>query len=217
MNEIRVLLVDDHAILREGLRALLSYYPDIQVVGEARDGEEGVALAGELQPEVVLMDIAMPGMGGLEATRSIHERLPRIRVLILTQHEDRQYVLPLLQAGASGYVLKRAPGTELVDAIRTVARGGTYLHPTVATVVVDEMRGQTDGGTPRPGVLTSREREILGYIVEGKTSPQIAEALVLSVKTVEWHRTNLMSKLGLHNTAELVRYALQHGLVDRQF
>ncbi len=214
MAEIRVLLVDDHAILREGLRALLGYYPDIKVVGEANNGEEGIALAGELQPDVVLMDVAMPGMGGLEATRSIHKQYPHIHVLILTQHEDRQYVLPLLQAGASGYVLKRAPGAELVTALRTVAGGGTFLYPTVATVVVDEMRGQGgDDAQPQPS-LTSREREILGHIAQGKTNPQIADVLVLSVKTVEWHRANLMSKLGIHNTADLVRYALQHGVVD---
>ncbi len=216
MSDIRVLLVDDHAILREGLRALLGYYQDIKVVGEARDGEEGVALAGELQPDVVLMDIAMPGMSGLEATRSIHKHYPQVRVLILTQHEDPQYVLPLLQAGASGYVLKRAPGADLVAALRTVAQGGTFLHPSVATVVVDEVRGQAAAATPKPSALTSRERGILTQIVQGKTNAQIAEALFLSIKTVEWHRANLMSKLGIHNTADLVRYALQHKLVDDQ-
>lgn len=160
------------------------------------------------------MDIAMPGMNGLEATQQIRQTNPCTRVVILTQHEDRQYVLPLLQAGASGYVLKRALGADLITALRAVARGETFLYPAVAGVVVDEVRRQEQELPSVPEMLTSREREILCYIVRGKTNTQIAYALSLSVKTVEWHRANLMNKLGMHNVADLVRHALQHGLVQ---
>lgn len=213
MDKIRVLLVDDHAILREGLRALLGYYHDVQIVGEAQDGAEAVARVEELRPDVVLMDIAMPGMNGLQATQQIREHYPSTRVLILTQHEDRQYVMPLLQAGASGYVLKKALGADLINALRTVARGETFLYPAVATMVLEQMHhaNNSDDSTK---ALTPREKEILRHIVDGETNPQIANALSLSVKTVEWHRTNLMSKLDLHTVADLVRYALQNGLVD---
>ena len=214
MPKIRVLLVDDHAILREGLRALLTYYDDVQVVGEAQDGAEAVTRVGELRPDVVLMDIAMPGIGGLEATRLICKQHPRTRVLILTQHEDRRYVLPLLQAGASGYVLKRALGSDLITALRTVARGETFLYPAVATTVVEAIRRQGAGPAAMPESLTPREREVLQHIVLGETNHQIAAVLFLSVKTVEWHRSNLMSKLGMHSVADLVRYALRHGLVE---
>ena len=214
MSKIRVLLADDHAILREGLRALLGYYDDVQVVGEAQDGAEAIARVGELQPDIVLMDIAMPAMNGLEATRLICQQYPKTRVLILTQHEDRQYVLPLLQAGASGYVLKRALGTNLITALRTVARGETFLYPTVATIVVEEMHRQAEVSEAMPESLTPREREILKHIALGESNPQIAIALSISAKTVEWHRSNLMSKLSVHNVADVVRYALQHGLVE---
>lgn len=209
MHEIRVLLADDHSILSAGLRALLSYYADIKVVGEARDGAEAVDLVAALRPDVVLMDIAMPGMNGIDATRLIREQFPDTRVLVLSQHGERQYVLELLQAGASGYILKRALGSDLVGALRAVADGGTYLHPDVSTVLVQEMRC--------PGeILTPREQEILQHIVRGETSQQIAAGLSVSVKTVEWHRNNLMSKLNVHNAAELVRVALQRGLVVDQ-
>jgi DNA-binding NarL/FixJ family response regulator len=214
MSRIRVLLVDDHALLREGLRALLGYYDEVEVVGEAPDGKTALARVAELKPDVVLMDIAMPGMNGLETTQRLRQEFPATRVLILTQHEDRQYVLPLLQAGASGYVLKRALGSDLITALRAVARGETFLYPAVAAVVVDEMRRQGEAETTTPAALTSREREILHFIVLGKTNTQMAYTLSLSVKTVEWHRANLMSKLGLHNVADLVRYALQHGLLE---
>jgi two-component system response regulator NreC len=206
MSKIRVLLADDHAILSAGVRALLGYYDDVDVVGEARDGAEAVDRISELRPDVVIMDIAMPGMNGIDATRLIHERFPESRVLVLTQHEERQYVLALLQAGASGYILKRALGSDLIGALRTVARGETFLYPAVSSVLVEEIR--------RPGEsLTPRETEILEHIVRGETNPEIAQVLGLSIKTVEWHRSNLMSKLDVHNAAELVRFALQQGLV----
>jgi two-component system response regulator NreC len=206
VSKIRVLLADDHAILSAGLRALLKYYDDVEVVGEARDGDEALARVDELRPDVVLMDIAMPGMNGIEATRLIRERHPETRVLVLTQHGERQYVLALVQAGASGYLLKRALGSDLIVALRAVARGETFLYPPVSTVLVEEMQAPGES-------LTPRETEVLAHIVEGETSAQIAQALSLSVKTVEWHRSNLMSKLDVHNAAELVRYALEHGLV----
>ena len=212
MAKIRVLLVDDHAILREGLRALLNYYEEVEVVGEAQDGAEAVARVGELQPDIVLLDIAMPKMNGLEAMRLIRERFLATRVLILTQHEDRQYVLPLLQAGASGIVSKRALGADLITAIRAVARGETFLYPSIATTVVEEWRALRGDTPASPDALTPREDDILKHIVAGQTNPQIATALGISTKTVEWHRTNLMSKLGVHTVADLVRYALEHKL-----
>lgn len=205
MSKMRVLLTDDHAILIEGLRAYLSYYDDVEVVGEAHDGAEALASVAELQPDIVLMDIAMPGINGITATRLIREQYPQTRVLVLTQHEEKQYVLALLKAGASGYILKRALGSDLINALRTVARGGTFLYPTVATLLVEEMKHPTIS-------LTPREAEVLQHIVRGETSSQIADSLSLSVKTVEWHRSNLMSKLNVHGVADLVRYALEHGL-----
>lgn len=211
-KRIRLLIVDDHAILREGLRALLSYYEDIEVVGEAEDGAQGLAEVNKLAPDLVLMDIAMPGMNGLDATRAIHQQHPQVRILILTQHEDRQYVLPLLQAGASGFIPKRALGNDLINAIRVVMRGETFLYPSAATAVVDEFRQQgTLSGDPTQ-TITPREMEILQHIVGGETNAEIAAALSISIKTVEWHRANLMSKLDTHSVADLVRYALQHGL-----
>jgi two-component system response regulator NreC len=204
--KIRLLLADDHAILSAGLRALLGFYDDIEIVGEARDGTEAVELAAELRPDVVLMDIAMPGLTGIEATRLIRQQRPQTRVLVLSQHGERQYVLAVLQAGASGYILKRALGSDLLGAVRAVARGETYLHPEVSTVLIEEVRC--------PGeLLTPREKEILTHIVHGETSLQIAASLSLSIKTVQWHRTNLMSKLNAHNAAELVHTALQRRLV----
>jgi DNA-binding NarL/FixJ family response regulator len=215
MSKLRVLMVDDHAILREGLRALLSYYDDVEVVGEAQDGAESLSKVDELRPDIVLMDIAMPGMNGLEATRAIRERFPDTRVLILTQHEDPQYVLPLMQAGASGFVSKRALGADLINAIRVVSKGEIFLYPTAATTIVEEMRRLHEEATPTADSLTPREMEILTHIVAGMTNTQIAADLSISVKTVEWHRANLMSKLGVHSVADLVRYALEHELMQK--
>lgn len=215
MSKIRLLIVDDHPILCQGLRALLKYYDDIEVVGEAHTGEEAIACVDECEPDVVLMDIAMPGMNGIEATRRIRQEHPQTRVLVLTQHEERQYVIPVLQAGASGYLLKSALSSDLVTALRAVARGETFLYSPLSSVLVEELqRYQAESPASGPASLTPREREILRHIAEGKTNVQIAAELSLSVKTVEWHRTNLMSKLDVHNAAELVRYALEHGLLE---
>jgi two-component system response regulator NreC len=216
MAKIIVLVVDDHAILREGLRALLGYFDDVEVVGEAQDGAESLERVKELHPDIVLMDIAMPGMNGLEATRLIRELYPQVRVLILTQHEDPQYVLPLLQAGASGFVTKRALGNDLITALRVVAKGETFLIPSAATAVVEAMRHRAEEPAENASdTLTPRELEILKLIVAGKTNAQMAVELSISVKTVEWHRSNLMSKLDVHSIADLMRYAMEHGLIDK--
>lgn len=209
----RILIADDHAILREGLRALLGYYDDIEVIGEAEDGAQAIAQTSELKPDLVLMDIAMPGVNGIEATRAIRQQHSQTRVLILSQHEDRQYVMPLLQAGAAGVVSKRALGNDLINAIHVVMRGETFLYPSAATAIADEIREHGAPSESGADSLTPREMEILQHIVGGETNTEIAATLAISVKTVEWHRANLMSKLDAHSAADLVRYAMQHGLV----
>ncbi|MHB0870676.1 MAG: response regulator [Chloroflexota bacterium] len=215
MGKIRVLLVDDHAILREGIRALLALSKDVEVVGEAADGQSGIDRARELAPDVVLMDIAMPGLDGLEATRRIKERHKGTRVLILTQHENREYVFPILKAGADGYVLKKAAGTELISAIRAVHEGGTFLYPSVAkTVVEDYLRPDGTIAERRHSRLTDREIEVLKLVAEGRSNQEIADLLCLSVKTVTGHRTNIMEKLDLHSRTELVKYAIRTGLIQ---
>ncbi len=214
MSTIRLLLVDDHAILRDGLRALLSYYPDVEVVGEAEDGLQAIQAVDSLSPDVVLMDIAMPGMNGLEATRRIRQSHPDTRILVLTQYDDQRYVLPFVRAGVSGYVIKRALGSDLINAVRTVAKGDSFLYPSVASTVLEELRQPSGADRETASPLTSREEEILRRVAAGETSRQIARALKLSAKTVEWHRGNLMNKLGLRSVAELVRYAIEHGLTD---
>ncbi len=207
MHKIRLLLADDHAVLREGLRYMLQRCDDIDVVGEAADGAEAVERTAELSPDVVLMDIAMPGLNGIEATRRICEQCPATRVLVLSQHEDRQYVVSLLREGVAGYIPKAALGADLVTGVRAVARGEVYLHPRLVTAAMQEIRGDTY-------LLTPRESEVLKLIVDGQTSAEIAQELSLSVNTVDWHRANLMSKLGARNVVDLVRRARERGLVD---
>lgn len=212
MNKIRILIVDDHAILREGLRALLSYYDDVEVVGEAQDGLEALTLVEKIQPDIVLMDIAMPGMNGFEATRRIYERFPNTHVLVLTQYEEWQYVMPLLKAGADGYILKRALGSDLISAVRAIYRGDSFLYPPVAKVVLDQVQQSGDKPAAHTKDLTMREKEVLALIMEGKTNRQIALELSLSIKTVEWHRSNIMEKLGVNSLAELMHYAYKYDL-----
>ena len=214
MPDIRVLIVDDHAILRDGIRSLLKRQEGITVAGEAGNGREALDRVAELQPDLVLMDVAMPVMDGLEATRRITEVHPEVKVLILTQHDSQEYVGPLLAAGASGYVLKRSGGREVVAAIRQVFEQGAFLQPDVARQVLQgytQARNQTKTNEPH---LTGREREVLRLTVEGKSNKEIANILIISPKTVSVHRSNIMTKLGVRGSVELVRYAIQHKLVD---
>ena len=212
MRKIRILLVDDHAVLRAGIHVLLETQPDLEIVGEAGDGREAVRRARELQPDVALLDIAMPGLDGLTAAREIKAVCPNTRILFLTQHENKEYVLPALKLGASGYVLKRAEGDELITAIRTVHAGGTFLDPAIAGAVVGEMTRDRNTEADPFDSLSEREREVLVMLARGDTYQQIAEALFISPKTVDYHRTNLMRKLGLRNRAELTRFAIERGL-----
>ncbi len=214
MDKIRVLLVDDHGIVREGLRAMLSLNQEIEVVGEAADGREAIKQARSCAPNVVVMDIAMPGMDGLQATKRLTRDFPEIRVLELSQHDNERYILPVLQAGASGYVMKRSVGAELLEAIRTVHKGDCWLPPRVAQTVLSYCR-QGPSALPDDGesLLTEREQEVLKLVVEGYTSREIAEFLYLSKRTVMCHRANIASKLGIHNRLELVRYAMRTGVV----
>lgn len=213
MGTIRVLIVDDHAILREGIRALLNLYPEIEVVGEASDGLEAISKARQLQPDIILMDIAMPGLGGLEATIEIRKQCPNSRVVILTQHEDTEYIFPILKAGAAGYVLKKAVGTELVAAIRAVYSGGSFLYPSVAAAVIEGYIHKGEDVEPSYDRLSDREKQVLRLIAEGHSNREIAEMLSVSVKTVIAHRANLMEKLNIHNRTDLVKYAIRKGLI----
>ncbi len=214
MSRIRVLVVDDHAIVRDGLKAVLAYSGDVEVVGEAEDGIEAVVRATELLPDVILMDIAMPGQNGIVATKAVKAQLPSTRVLVLSQHEDKQYLMPLLDAGASGYISKRVPASELITAIRAVHRGETFLSPSLASSVLQELRQAGGNEASKEVALTPREIDVLKLVALGYTNQQIAQTLVLSLKTVDWHRTNLMAKLGAHNGVELTRYALRCHMVS---
>jgi two-component system response regulator NreC len=213
-NTLRVLLVDDHAIVRTGLRMLFQAEPDIVIVGEAGSGEAAIAAVAALKPDVVVMDIAMPGMSGIEATRQIKAISPETAVLALTMHEEEPYFFQMLEAGASGYVPKRAAADDLVSAIRIVAQGQVFLYPSLARLLVqDYLQRETVEQPEKTDLLTPREREVLTLIAEGLTNREIAEALVISVKTVERHRENIMHKLNLHNRVELVKYAIAKGLI----
>lgn len=212
-GKIRILLADDHAVLRAGLRALLSREPDMEVVGEAASGTETLRKVEELRPDVVLMDISMPGMEGLEATAQIKQKHPRVKVLILTMHEDRRYLLPALKAGASGYVVKRAADVELIGAIRAIQRGEAFLHPSMAKFLVEEYAEEKAAGVSEGQPLTDREGEVLRLIAEGLSYKEMADRLGISVKTVDSYRERIKEKLNLHSRAELVRYALERGLL----
>lgn len=215
MPKIKLVLADDHAVVRSGLRMLLQAQPDMEIVGEAESGAQALAQVRSLQPDVILMDIQMPGMNGIEATRQIKEADAETAVLALTMHEDDQYFFEMLQAGASGYLPKRAAPDELVRAIRTVSRGEVFLYPSLATRLVQSYVGGDAGEDSVALVsdLTPREREVLVLIAEGLTNPEIAEELVISVKTVDRHRENIMRKLNLHSRIDLVKYALRQGLI----
>jgi len=213
VDRIRILVVDDHAIMRDGVRALLGLHDNIEVVGEASEGKEAIEKAQELMPDIVIMDIAMPGMDGLEATRRIRKKNPKMKVLVLTQHDNKEYILSVVKAGASGYVPKRALGSELVSAIHAVQQGDSFLYPSAASALIEDYLQQSKGGEPYDQ-LTARERELLKLIAEGHTSQEIADMLFLSLKTVAGHRSKIMDKLDLHNRTELIKYAIRKGLVS---
>jgi len=215
VSKIQVLVVDDHAIVRDGVRLILEAQPDIEVVGEASDGEEALDKVRRLSPGVVVMDIAMPGMNGLDATKAIKREMPSVQVLALTMHADHEYFFEVLNAGASGYVVKGGSSADLLAAIRAVSEGGVYIHPSVAKNLVSDFLKRMDPGEEKARYdgLSDRERQVLTLIAEGKTSQQIAEDLFLSVNTVQTHRAHIMEKLQLHNRTELIRYALRRGLI----
>ncbi len=212
--DIRVLIVDDHAIFRQGISALLTRRRGIQVVGEAENGKQAVEQVAVLHPDIVLMDIAMPVMNGLEATQEIRKSFPETRVLVLTQYETKEYIFSLLRAGAAGYVPKLTRIEELVDAIRTVQTKGAFLQPDVLHTVVDGIAQPVDAETVARPVLTEREIQIIRLIAEGLSRTEIAERLCISAKTVVTHRANIMEKVGAHSTAELIRYAIREGIVS---
>lgn len=215
MSKIRLLLVDDHEIVRAGLRMLFSAEPEVEIIGEASSGEEAVTAVQSLQPEVVLMDVAMPGIGGIEATRRIKAAHPQVAVLALTMHEDQEYFFEMLAAGASGYVPKRAAPDDLMSAIHIVRQGDVYIYPSLARLLVKDFLHRSEASAPEAREeLTPREQEVLTCIAEGYSNREIADALVISVKTVDRHRENIMRKLQLHNRVELVKYAIEKGLIS---
>jgi two-component system, NarL family, response regulator NreC len=217
MDKTRVLLAEDHTIVRKGLRSLLDKETGIKVVGEAEDGREAIVKAEELYPDVVVMDIAMPGLNGLEATRQIKKRFSDMKIIILTMHANEEYILQSLKAGASGYLVKKAAPAELISAINAVHKGDSFLSPSISRTVIDEyIRRSKEISEGAEGFeqLTVREREVLQLIAEGRKTREIAELLYISIKTVETHRAHIMNKLDIHSTAELTRYAMRKGIIS---
>jgi DNA-binding NarL/FixJ family response regulator len=217
MDKIKLLLADDHAVLRAGLKALLNAQPDMLVVAEAADGEEAIGKIQESAPDIVLMDITMPGIGGLEATREIKRQNPEIKVLVLTMHKDESYLYQMLRAKADGYIPKGAADTELLAAIRATHRGEHFIHSSVTAGLVAEVldsQATKQAGSQDDEVISQREREVLQLLAMGHTNQQIADKLCLSVKTVETYKARLKEKLGIQGRAELVRYAIQTGILD---
>ena len=211
MKRIRILLADDHAVVRRGFQMILAEQSDMEIVGEAGNGREALELAAKLRPDVVVMDVAMPELNGIEATRRMAENAPHARVLALSMHKDSVYVREILRAGARGYLLKDSVAADLVSAVRAVAAGEGYLSPAVSDAVLDDYRRHV---TNPIDLLTSREREVLQMLAEGKTNKEIAAILNLSVYTVDAHRGRIMEKLNLHSITELVRFAVRNGLID---
>jgi DNA-binding NarL/FixJ family response regulator len=210
-EKIHILLADDHAVVRQGFKMILAAQPDMEIVGEAGNGREALDLAGQLQPDVIVMDVAMPELNGIEATRRIADLSPRSRVLALSMHKDSVYVREILRAGARGYLLKDSIASDLLAAVRAIARGEGYLSPGVSDAVLNDYRRHV---TDPIDLLTSREREVLQMIAEGKTNKDIATVLNLSVYTVDAHRGRIMEKLNVHSVTDLVRFAVRCGLVD---
>lgn len=211
---IRILIADDHRVMRAGLRALLEDSPGLQVVGEAGDGEEALHLCAELSPEIVLLDIGLPGIDGIETTRRLNRAFPEMKVLILTAYEDESLLREAISAGASGYIIKRAAEGELIDAIQSVARGDLYIHPAITRFLVKDLSPTILSKKSSLDSLTARELEVMRYIIRGYTNRQIGEALNISVRTVEGHRASIFDKLGLKNRVELVEYAEKYGLAE---
>jgi len=212
-NPIRVLIADDHAIVRSGVRMLLEVEPDFEVVGEAEDGRQAIALTAELQPDIVLMDIGMPGVDGLEATRKIKALWPDINVVVLTMHRSEEHFFEMLKNGASGYLLKGAEPGDLIHALRVVAEGSVFIYPTMAQKLVKDYLNLSGGEAINDPQLSRRENEILQLLIDGYSNKEIAQKLVVSLSTVHTHRTNLMKKLGLSNRHELIQYARKRGLL----
>lgn len=215
MAKIRVLLADDHMLFRQGVRQLLASEPDIEVVGEVPNAAEAMAKSADLRPDVILMDVAMPGFSSFEAVRQIRKDRPDTRVLFLTMYDDEDYLVEAMDVGASGYILKDSAASQLVTAVREAQKGGSYLSPRMLAQLVNDFRScvKSAGRTPRFATLTPREKEVLKMLAEGQSVKEIACALDLSVKTVEAHKFNLMRKLDLHNKAQLVQYAIQKKII----
>jgi DNA-binding NarL/FixJ family response regulator len=214
MPPIKVMIVDDHTLVREGLMALLKLYDDIVVVGEASDGKAAIDQADQLRPEVILMDIAMPGLGGLEATVEIKKLHPQMKILVLSQYDDKEYLSRFFKVGASGYILKKAMGAELVNAIRAVAKGESYLHSSIASqVIAGYLRGETSEESDRYELLTDREKQVLKLIAEGLTHKEIASTLGISTKTAIAHQSHISEKLDIHSKAELIKFAISEGII----
>jgi two-component system response regulator NreC len=216
MDKIRVLLADDHTLIRSGIATLLQSHKDFVVVGEAEDGEEAVRKTGELKPTVVVLDLSMPKLSGIEATKQIRKKYPEVNVLVLTMHENEEYVYQILKSGAAGYVLKSAGKEELITAIRAAAKGEKFFSPRISQLMaegyvrrVEQVATEVETGDVP---LTRREREVLSLVVDGLTNQQIADQLFISPRTVDTHRTNIMQKLNIHDLANLVRYAMEHGM-----
>jgi DNA-binding NarL/FixJ family response regulator len=215
MSKLRVVIADDHAILREGLRALLATTDDIEVVGEAADGREAISRVQALRPDLVIMDAAMPGLGGLEATLELRRTHPDVKIVVLTQYEDREYIRRFLHAGVAGYLLKKSAGKELASAIRAAARGGLVLDPEVAKEALQPATAERpgSGGSSPYDTLTDREKQVLKLVAEGHSNKEVAELLDISVKTAMSHREHLMEKLGMHSRTELIKFAIREGVI----
>jgi DNA-binding NarL/FixJ family response regulator len=217
MEKIKVLLVDDHTVVRQGLRVLLEAEQDIEIVGEADTGRQAVQMTRKLAPDVVVMDIAMPNLNGLEATRQILKEMPKAKVLVLSSYSDDEYVHQMTEAGAAGYLLKQTAATDLIKAIREARKGNAFFSPSISKRLLDQYREAFLKGVPvkkRTDILTSREAEVLQLIAEGKPNKQIASDLCISIKTVEKHRQQLMNKLNIHEVAGLTRYAISKGVIE---
>ena len=211
-----MLLADDHPIVRDGLKAILEAEPDIEVVGEAASGQEAAEMVGRLKPDIIIMDLAMPGMSGIEATRHIKQQNPDIKIMALTMHDSDEYFFQVINAGASGYFVKGGSSADLVSALRTVGQGDVFLYPSVATKLVSDYLTRVRTGKDRGSFegLTEREREVMRLLAEGRSNQEIADLLVLSVSTVQTHSAHILAKLGLHSRTELVRFAIRQGIIS---